>query len=88
MPHPQKVENLEAVNYMHEYLPFLPVVPYSTGFGFPNVHKPHPSQMTNQKNGELLEGSAFAPFAAISYYVATCHLAVCVPWAFAERYWC
>ena len=29
---------------------------------------------------------SFALFAAISYYVATCHHAVCVPWAFAEHW--
>ena len=32
--------------HMYEYLPFLPIVSYSTGFGFPIVrlpHKLHPS---------------------------------------------
>ena len=29
---------------------------------------------------------SFALFAAISYYVATCHHAVCVPWAFVEHW--
>ena len=34
--------------HMYEYLPFLPIASYSTGFGFPVVRlsrKPHPSQM-------------------------------------------
>ena len=34
------------------------------------------------KNGKLLEDSVFRTVpAATSYYVATCHHAVCVPWA-------
>ena len=36
-----------------------------------------------RKNGKLLEDSVIRTrFAAISYYVATCHHAVCVPWVF------
>ena len=34
--------------HMYEYLAFLPIASYSTGFDFPFVrlsHKPHPSQM-------------------------------------------
>ena len=60
-PPPQKIWNLKAMRlllrpflgkttefYVHEYLPFLHVVLYSTGFDFPIIcwsHKPHPSQM-------------------------------------------
>ena len=50
--------------HMYEYLPFLPIVSYSTGFGLLIVclsRKPHPSQMRlarliTWKNRRLLEG--------------------------------
>ena len=77
--------------YMHEHLPFLPVAPYSTAW-FRLSNRSLISQATPfadrsvGRTENCWKTRSFALFAAISYYVATCHHAVCVPWAFAEHW--
>ena len=71
--------------YMHEHLPFLPVAPYSTAW-FRLSDRSLISQATPfadrsvGRTENCWKTRSFALFAAISYYVATCHHAVCVPW--------
>ena len=77
--------------YMHEHLPFLPVAPYSTAW-FRLSDRSLVSQVTPfayrsvGRTENCWKTRSSALFAAISYYVATCHHAVCVPWAFAEHW--
>ena len=71
--------------YMHEHLPFLPVAPYSTAHGFGSQATPFADRSVGRTEN-CWKTRSFALFAAISYCVATCHHAVCVPWAFAEHW--
>ena len=81
----------ETEFYMHEHLPFLPVAPYSTAW-FRLSDRSLISQATPfadrsvGRTENCWKTRSFALFAAISYYVATCRHAVCVPWAFAEHW--
>ena len=42
--------------------------------------------LEERKVVERLRRDSFVLFAAISYYVTTCHHAACVPWAFTEHW--
>ena len=72
--------------HMYEYVPFLYIASYSTGFGFLVVHlpcKPHPLQMRLVRLivhfeewkvvGSKTQRTSFTLFAAISQF-STCHL--------------
>ena len=78
----------QSFTSVHEH---LPVVPYSTAW-FRLSNRSLISQATPfadrsvGRTENCWKTRSFALFAAISYYVATCHHAVCVPWAFAEHW--
>ena len=81
--------------YMHDHLPFLPVASYSTAWfqlsdcSLISQATPFADRSVGRTEN-CWKTRSFALFAAISYYVATCHHASLVPrpflyWAGGER---
>ena len=78
----------DSFTSVHEH---LPVAPYSTAWFWLSdrslISQATPfADRSVGRTENCWKTRSFALFAAISYYVVTCHHAVCVPWAFAEHW--